>query len=247
MFFKEVGGNHLKKYVILALFICVIIAVSGCTLNGWGSGNVINETKNVKGVKQVSLEGFGNIVLQQGNQESLRIEAEDNIMPHIQSKVDGDKLTITYDTNTPTPTKDVTYYLTVKDLNSISISGAGKIQSNNFKTNTLDIILTGAGEGNLNGLNVKKLTVNMSGAGKLILSGKATEQTVNISGAGDYQARELESKTATITIGGAGSSIVNVTDLLNAVISGVGDIEYTGNPKVNKQISGTGNIQKITS
>jgi hypothetical protein len=231
--------------MILALFFCVIIAVSGCTINGWGSGNVITETKNVNGVKQVSLEGIGNIVLQQGNQESLRIEAEDNIMPHIQSKVEGDKLTITYDTNTPAPTKDVTYYLTVKDLNSISISGAGKIQSNNFKTNTLDIILSGAGEGNLAGLNVKKLTVNMSGAGKLIVAGKATEQTVTISGAGDYQAKELESKTATITIDGASNSIVNVTNVLNAIINGVGNIEYTGNPKVNKQVTGGGNIQKI--
>ena len=162
----------------------------------------------------------------------LTIEAK-TMYASIQSKVEGDKLTITYDTNTPAPTKDVTYYLTVKDLNSISISGAGKIQSNNFKTNTLDIILSGAGEGNLAGLNVKKLTVNMSGAGKLIVAGKATEQTVTISGAGDYQAKELESKTATITIDGASNSIVNVTNVLNAIINGVGNIEYTGNPKVN--------------
>ena len=106
-----------------------------------------NRNKNVNGVKQVSLEGIGNIVLQQGNQESLRIEAEDNIMPHIQSKVEGDKLTITYDTNTPAPTKDVTYYLTVKDLNSISISGAGKYNRTISKQTPLILYLVGLEKG----------------------------------------------------------------------------------------------------
>ena len=189
-------------------------------------------------IKSVLIIGSGPIVIGQacefdysGSQASRSLREEGIVVSLINSN--------------PAPTKDVTYYLTVKDLNSISISGAGKIQSNNFKTNTLDIILSGSGEGNLAGLNVKKLTVNMSGAGKLIVAGKATEQTVTISGAGDYQAKELESKTATITIDGASNSIVNVTNVLNAIINGVGNIEYTGNPKVNKQVTGGGNIQKI--
>lgn len=225
----------------------MVIAASGCVMNGWGSGNVISQTKDVKGVNQVSLNGIGTIVLEQGDQESLTIEAEDNILPHIQSKVDGDKLYISYDTNTPSPTKDVKFYLTVKDMNSISISGAGKIQSNGFNTQTMTISMDGAGAGNMAGLNLEKLTVNLAGAGKMVLTGKVTEQTVVIAGAGDYQAKDLESETTTITINGAGKGTVKVSKVLNAIINGAGEMNYLGNPEVNQQISGTGTVKQITS
>lgn len=237
----------MKKYLLTGILLCAVVLASGCTMYGYGSGKVINQTKDVKGVNQVSLSGVGTVVLQQGNQETLTIEAEDNIVPHIQSKVDGNKLSISYDTNTPTPTKDVRYILTVKDMNSITISGAGKIQSTSFKTKTMTIAMDGAGNGNMAGLDLEKLIVNISGAGKIIMAGKTTEQTVTIAGAGNYQAKDLESKTATITINGAGNGAVKVSDVLNAFVDGAGEIQYLGNPQVNKQISGAGNIKQITS
>lgn len=237
----------LKEYLMLLLSLCLIIAASGCTIHGWGSGNLTNETKDVNGVKQVSLDGMGTIVLKQGDEESLTIEAEDNIMPHIQSKVEGDKLSISYDTNTPTPTKDIKFYLTVKDINSIIISGAGKIESEGFKTKTMSISMDGAGNGDLAGLTLEKLTVNIAGAGKMILAGKCTEQTITISGAGNYDAKDLVTETTTINIDGAGKGTVNVEKVLNAIISGAGNLNYLGSPQVNQQVSGGGSVKQTTS
>ena len=237
----------MKEYVMLLLSLCLIIAASGCTIHGWGSGNLTNETKDVNGVKQVSLDGMGTIVLKQGNEESLTIEAEDNIMPHIQSKVEGDKLSISYDTNTPTPTKDIKFYLTVKDINSIIISGAGMIESEGFKTKAMSISMDGAGNGDLAGLTLKKLTVNIAGAGKMMLAGKCTEQTITISGAGNYDAKDLVTETTTINIDGAGKGTVNVKKVLNAIISGAGSLNYLGSPQVNQQVSGGGSVKQITS
>lgn len=237
----------MKIYVFLVFILGLVVAASGCTMSGWGSGNMINQTKEVNGVNQVTLNGIGTIVLQQGDQESLTIEAEDNILPHIQSKVEGDKLIISYDTNTPTPTKDVKFYLTVKDMTSIGISGAGKIQSTGFNTKTMSINMDGAGDGNLAGLNLEKLTVIISGAGKMVLAGKATEQTVTISGAGNYEAKELATETTTINIDGAGKGTINVSKVLNAIINGAGNLNYLGSPQVNQQINGGGSVKQITS
>jgi Putative auto-transporter adhesin, head GIN domain len=236
-----------KKYVLAAFLLCLVVAASGCTTQGTGSGNVINQTKSVQGVNQVSLDGTGTVILHQGNQESLTIEAEDNIIPHIQSNVNGNKLSLSYDTNTPTPTKTVKFDLTVKDLSSISISGAGKVETSGFKTQNLVISTNGAGEGNMSGLNINKLTVNLSGAGKMNMTGTATDQTITISGAGDYQARDLKSQTTTITINGAGKGTLNVSKILNAIINGSGDISYLGNPQVSQQINGAGTVKQITT
>ncbi len=235
----------MKKYFLTIILLCVVVAASGCSMQGTGSGKVVNQTKSVSGVNQVSLDGIGTLIIQQGAQDSLTIEAEDNIIPHIQNNVNGNKLEIKYDTNTPTPTKTVKYYLTLKDLNTISLSGAGKVESTGLKTSSLTLSINGAGEGNMTGLDLSKLTVNISGAGKLIMAGKATEQTITISGAGEYFARELQSNIATITINGAGKGTLNVSGTLNAIINGGGEINYLGNPQLNQQINGAGSVKQV--
>jgi hypothetical protein len=238
-----------KKYGITVFLICMAVAAAGCSTNvhGTGSGNVINQTRSVQGVNQVSLAGTGTVLVIQGNQESLTIEAEDNILPHIVSSVNGNKLDVSYDNTTPSPTKPVKYHLTVKDLSSLTLSGAVKVETSGFKTQSLVVSINGAGEGNMSGLEGKNLTVTLSGAGKMNIAGTATDQTITISGAGDYQAGSLKSQTTTITINGAGKGTLNVSTILNATINGTGDISYLGNPQVNRQINGAGTVRKITT
>lgn len=239
----------MKKYVVAVFLICLVVAAAGCITNihGTGSGNVINQTRSVQGVNQVSLEGIGTVLLIQGNQESLTIEAEDNIIPHIVSSVKGNKLAVSYDNTTPSPTRPVKYHLTLKDLNSISLSGAVKVETSSFKTQSLVVSTNGAGEGNLSGLEINNLTVTLSGAGKMNMAGTATDQTITISGAGDYQASTLKSQTTTITINGAGKGTLNVSNILHATINGTGDISYLGTPQVNRQINGAGTVRHITT
>jgi Putative auto-transporter adhesin, head GIN domain len=161
--------------------------------------------------------------------------------------VNGNKLSLSNDTSTPTPTKTVKFYLTLKDLSSISISGAIKVETNGFKTHSLVISTNGYGEGNMAGLNISNLTVNISGAGKMNMTGTAADQTITISGDGDYQARNLDSQTTTITINGAGKGTLNVSTILNAIINGSGDISYIGNPHVSQQINCAGRVTQITT
>jgi hypothetical protein len=238
-----------KKYVLTVVLICLAVAAAGCITNthGTGSGNVINQTRSIQGVNQVTLEGTGTVLVIQGNQESLTIEAEDNIIPHIVSSVKGNMLTVSYDNTTPSPTRPVKYHLTVKDLSSMTLSGAVKIETSGFKTQSLGISMNGAGEGNLSGLEVNTLTVTLSGAAKMNMAGTATDQTVTISGAGDYQAGNLKSQTTTMTINGAGKGTLNVSSILNATINGTGEISYRGNPLVNRQINGAGTVRQITT
>lgn len=236
----------MKKYIFIVFLICGIIAVSGCIgTQGSGSGKVVNTTKNVSGFNQVILSGTGTLIITQGNNESLVIEAEDNIGPKINTVVNNNELILNQN-GTPIPTKPIIYHLTVKDLNRIQIDGSGNIQSDTLNTNNLTIVINGAGQSNMNNLNVVLLTITINGAGKLNMGGSATNQTIKIIGAGNYSAGNLASKTTSINIDGGGNVVVRVSDLLNAVINGAGDISYIGNPQINKQINGAGNIKQTT-
>jgi hypothetical protein len=236
----------MKKYIFLIIMIIGVIAISGCigTQNA-GSGNVVNTTKNVSGFNQVILSGTGTLIITQGSNESLVIEAEDNVGSNITPIVNNNELILNQN-NTPIPTKPVKYHLTVKDLNKIQIDGAGQIQSDNLNTNNLTININGASQGTMNNLNVVLLTVNINGAGKLNMAGTVANQTIKISGAGNYSAGNLASKNAVINIDGGGNVVVRVSDLLNVIINGAGDISYIGNPQINRQITGGGNIKQIT-
>jgi len=237
----------LKKYIIAALVILAVVAVSGCTgPNATGSGNVINQSQNVSGFDQVSVDGSGTLIITQGDKESLTIEAEDNVLPNIKTSVNNNVLNIDRVNYTVVPTKTVKYYLTVKNLNSITYSGGGKIQSNGLKTDSLTININGAAEGNLTDLNVNSLKIIITGAGRLFLSGTANNQDISISGAGEYNANGLTSKTASITITGAGKGTVKVSNSLKAIVNGAGDISYIGNPQVTKQLNGAGTIKQIS-
>ncbi|MGB9979659.1 head GIN domain-containing protein [Methanobacterium sp.] len=236
----------MKKYIIAALIILAVIAVSGCTWqNVSGSGNVINQSQNVSGFNQVSVDGSGTLIITQGDKESLTIEAEDNLMQYIKTNISSNALNIHIDKSIA-PTKPIKYYLTVKDLNSITYSGGGKIQSNGLKTNSLTININGAAEGNLTNLNVNTLKTIISGAGRLFMSGNANNQDIHVSGAGEFNAGNLNSKIVTITISGAGKGTIKVSNSLNAIVNGAGDISYIGNPQVTKQLNGAGDIKQVS-
>ena len=237
----------MKKYLLLVLLFIGIVAVSGCigTTNS-GSGHVINQTRNVSGFNQINLDDTGTLIITQGNTESLTVEAEDNVMPQIKTQVSNNQLNININRANVIPTKSVKYYLTVKNISSININGAGQIQSSKLNTSDLTIKINGAGQGNLTNLTANSLTLTIDGAGRMNISGTTNNQTINISGVGEYVADNLNSKTTSITINGAGKATVRVSVLLNAVINGAGQILYIGNPQVNQKINGTGNVKQTT-
>lgn len=236
----------MKKYIIAVLLLFAVVAASGCINQGaTGSGNVINESRSVSGFNQIDLTGTGEIIITQGNTESITVAAEDNLMQYIKTGVNNNKLSLSFDNGMPRLTKGVKFYITVKDLNSINTSGNGKIVSDNLKVNNLAININGAGNGNLTNFNAQTLKIIISGAGKMNVAGTVNEQTITISGAGDYNANSLSSKTASISINGGGRATIRVSDTLNAVINGGGQISYIGSPKITQQINGAGNIKQV--
>jgi hypothetical protein len=210
-----------------------------------GSGNVETEERKISGIDEIEFSGMGNLIITQGEEELLLVEADDNILPLIETDVSGDRLSIDYKMGYNfIPTSNVSFYLTVVDLNEISLKGAGKIECDNLETDEMRFEVSGAGDVDIN-IDTDELMVISSGAGNLNFSGEAESQDVNISGVGRYNSKELESKECKVTLSGAGSVTVNVTELLDIKISGVGNIYYIGTPRIKQDVSGLGKIKSI--
>jgi hypothetical protein len=213
-----------------------------------GSGNVITQTREVSDFLAIDVRYPAQVFIKQGNTESVKIEAEDNLLPGLQTRVRNSTLDIFYRSENGkhvNPRKPVRITIVVKDLAEVDFSSAGELTIQGLKTDSLDVSLSGAGNLKLDDIQVKYLGVSLSGAGSMTASGTADDLNMTISGFGDFKGAELHDKNARVDISGAGSATVWVDDDLTAQVSGAGSVSYYGSASVTKQISGVGGVKSL--
>lgn len=180
------------------------------------------------------------------NSEALEIEAEDNIMPYLTSRVVNNTLILEFDNSARRSfmtTRPINYYLTMKDIRGIAISGGGDIEAREISTSDLDTNISGGGNLDIDNLEADKLEAHISGGGDIrIKNGVVEEQDVHVSGGGKYDAPDLQSQLVTASVSGGGDLIVWAEESLNVNVSGGGSVYYYGSPTVNSSISGGGDV-----
>lgn len=212
-----------------------------------GSGNIVTETRKVAGFTAIEVDFPAQVFVTQGAVESVKVEADDDFLPGLQTQVRGNRLEIFYkadDGKRINPTKPVKITIVVKELRAVDFESAGELSIDGLETDNLDISISGAGNLKLNDLAATGLSVDLSGAGSMTASGAADSLNVVISGFGSFAGKDLHSKTAEVDLSGAGSATVWVDDQLDVTISGAGSVNYYGSPEVTKQISGVGSVSK---
>ena len=232
---------------ILFSVALVVLLLSACIVTR-GSGKVVTETRDVSDFERISLSGSGELTIIQGNEESLTVEAEDNVMSTIKTEVKGDTLYISQSSawwRPLVPTKPVKFDLTMKEITGINISGSGTVDAASIEADVFNLDVSGSAEINIDSLTAETLEVDLSGSGEFNLSGQVPTQKVDISGSGKYRAGELESEAVTLEVSGSGNATVWATETLDVEISGSGKVEYYGNPHVSRDISGSGSITAL--
>jgi hypothetical protein len=211
-----------------------------------GSGNVVTEDRTVSNFNRVSLTGVGEVIITQGEEESLTVRADDNIMPYIKTEVKNGTLILGFTDEVKNkhmrPSKRINFNLSLKDVTGLDISGAGDVNVASLDTDRLEIVVGGAGDVSISSLTTEELVVHLNGAGTIKLVGQVAEQNVKINGFGAYQAAKLESQTAIVAVNGAGSATLWATDTLDVRIPGAGNVTYYGKPRVTKKVTGVGTI-----
>jgi hypothetical protein len=229
-----------KTKILLVIFSIALLAMglSAC------AGVTKTENRDVSGFDSIAISAFGEVQIRQGTTESLTIEAPSDYLRYVETTVENKTLNITTRRGfIGAPARRVIYTLSVKDLKSLQLSGAGAIKIlDGFQTQDFSLNLSGAGSIEIDSLTAKSLTVNFASAGAIVIAGKVDTQSVNLSGVGSYESGDLESKSVKINLTGAGSATLWATEALDVTVSGVGSINYYGNPKLSQSITGLGSV-----
>jgi hypothetical protein len=198
-----------------------------------GSGVVKEQVEQVSDFRRVKLVGIGTLHIEQNGEESLRLEAEDNILPYLRVEQRGEELILGQEPRVILrPKRPIRFFLKAKDLEAIKLTGSGNILASDLKSERMAIKLTGSGDAEMGKLHVNgELTMVLTGSGDLQTEeARAKETSLRITGSGKTRMTALESERAFMRITGSGGIAipqVHVTKI-ESKITGSGDIDMAG-------------------
>lgn len=213
-----------------------------------GSGNVVSETRVVSGFHGFNLSGSGDVIVMQGDTEGLVIEAEDNILPLLESTVDKKgilHLGFKEHTGSVSTKKTAVFKLAAKTLDRMELEGSGNIQAASLSGKTLGISLPGSGHCSVDRLQAETLKVDIDGSGSLKLAGEAHSQAITFNGSGKYEGESFKTDETKLQINGSGDAKVWANASLTVEVNGSGDIAYKGSPKIKQSINGLGKVHPL--
>jgi hypothetical protein len=226
-----------------------ILSISACTQGQmrktvYGNNKVVTKERNTEPFTGVRVSSGIDIFLKQGNNESLSVEADENLQEYILTEVRNGVLNVYTEVNIREAERK-RVYVTMKEVNSIHTTSAGDVFGETpVKSDRLELSASSAGNIKLEAY-AKEIRVNISSSGDVSLTGEVDNLEADLSSAGDLNANELKAREADISVSSAGNADINVSEKITARASSAGDINYRGNPKyVDAHSSSAGGIHK---
>ncbi len=203
--------------------VCLLFTLAGCDIGGIrGNGHLITEQRKVEPFINVDAGGAFRIEWHSGP-PTASLTIDENLMQYVEMEV-RDRVLYIRTTRHIWSRRSAKVVLTSNTLEGASFSGASQLTAHQ---------LTGS-----------KFYLETSGASKATLDGAVDELIASITGAGDLRAESLQTKTAQVSVTGAGDARIAVSDNLKVSITGAGKIEYTGDPHIQREITGAGSIRR---
>lgn len=216
----------MKKYLFIPVF-CAILALclASCSKETIvGSGDIVTETRAISAkFTAIRLESTANVLIKQGSSASIDIKTSDNILSTVTTTVNGNILVIGSKGSATNAATEMT--ITVPNLTEIIASSTGNI-------------------GTVGNYIFNNLIVANHGTGTIKLAGICKDLITKTTGTGDIDVFNMPAQTVDATSSSTGELKTTVNQMLNANISGSGNIIYKGDPTVIRRITGSGDVKK---
>lgn len=234
------------KKIIFFIFLIILFPLynqSLATETVYGSGIISKKEQKIKDIHSLKVQGFLKVIITQSDEESLTVQADDNIIPLIKIKTLENNLSIKtkgrFNTKNP-----IICFLKVKEIEAIEQSGSTEIDFISKKSKKFTI--NASGNSTIIGdIDAQLIELKAKGRASIILKGKVETQIITGSGSIDYNAQNLISENAIIRLNGCSTAIVQVNKKITSSLRGLGKIYYKDNSQVKIFSKKTNQIQKL--
>ena len=248
MYFKIIKAmRKVIFYILSGLLICNLLLTS-CVDCIDGNDRIVEQTRVFDNLffDEVISNGNFDVEIIQDNSYDIVVKADDNVLPYINTYVQGNKLYIENKNNKCYSTNNrPVIFIYSPTLSFVKMNGSGNIHCNRWIDNTLELDLELSGSGNIvfEGLLLKTLFANVSGSGIIELYGTTKTGDLSISGSGKIKAFSLDQDDSYATISGSGNIYTFFYNLLDVEITGSGNVFYKGDSRyVSWKITGSGSV-----
>lgn len=233
----------------IAAIIAISLVFTSCEEMNFcihGEGDIVTETIDVADFSSIKLLGADDVVISYGDTLEVTATGHPNIIDRLKTDVSGNNWNIRLETGCHT-NYELTVYITMPDVEEISILGSGDVYVNDFVNGgDLELNISGSGDIELNKMEgCPKIDAGITGSGDIRLEGETPDLEIldiRITGSGNFEAYPAITSEAFISILGSGDCYVSTNDYLDVHISGSGDVYYKGTPEVDLKVTGSGNV-----
>jgi hypothetical protein len=235
-----------RRLVLLAPAAFLLpFAVHGETVRG--NGTMRSQQRNVAGFTGVSVALAANVELSMGSTEGLQIEADENLLPLIETVVKDGTLEIRpVRNNLNLESRSIKVSVQAKKIEHLSIAASGSISADTLQSPRLDLDIGGSGSIAIREVRADKLGSAIGGSGSVKLGGGAAKSfSVAIGGSGNVEASGLQADAVDVSIGGSGDAKVWAQKSLRVAVAGSGNVQYWGDPAVSSTVVGSGRPRRM--
>ena len=220
-----------KNTGILFALVLVLALSAGSAQAGWhfksrgieGSGDMETRELNLGDFDRIDVGGAFALDVVQGDHYQVKVTIDDNLWDNLEAEVSGGELSFDWDKRCQ-PDDDCRIQIVTPSLKEVAVHGACEARIKDFHGDSFRYTL--------------------SGAGSLEMDGEVDDLEIRVSGAGEADTRDLKANNVDIVVSGAGDATVYAARSIKAKVSGVGNIDYYGNPEEKRtRVSGIGSIK----
>jgi hypothetical protein len=237
----------------IPLFGAALLLISVSAL-----AQVTKKTIELPEFKSIYVNSNYTVYLKQTNKQEVTVEALTEIFSVSDIKVENGVLMINIERKPETPNKSLwakiddiklnptmKLYVSMKNIEQLQVNSNGKIISeNSLATNNLAVSVNGNGSIDVD-IKGDILKAEVSGSGNLALRGYASSIDALVSGSGTINGFTCPVENAKVKVTGSGSCELNVTNMIDAVVFGSGQVKHKGNTKsTQKKVYGSGSVDR---
>lgn len=208
-----------------------------------GSGNLIEEVREVGEFTGVNVGHGITLKLSQGENTEVKVKSDDNIINHVTTVVTEGVLKIRYK-NKIVNNAHTTVFVTSNLLNSIKASSGSEVSSEmELKIPQLNLKASSGAIWNLK-IQSDSIYCEMSSGSEGEIVGTSSFMNLKLSSGGEIDAQSLVLENCKVKTSSGGIGKLNVNSSLEVNASSGGEIYYKGNAKVNSKLSSGGSVIK---
>lgn len=248
------GVIKMKKIIVMISLVAALV-LSGCQTieikignqeTIVGSSNTITKSLGFANFDSLKASHQFDVTVLYGESFDLEVTYSEEVEDMLEISTRSNTLNIGLSNDYNYQNVTVKAVITMPQLNKMKGSGASSFDVDEEMIYADNVTIELSGASNVEALvSTKLIDVSISGASMVYLSGQADVADFDLSGSSIISAEKFEAKELELDASGSSSVNINVSDSIEASLSGGSTLRYSGNAKIkDEDTSGSSKIIK---